>query len=238
MAQDYILVNDVKYPLRIYLENRNSSRVSIVKSGVNIRLPRGMREKDIEKQILQYKDWAIEKLKARKESQPKQKIYKNGDELKVGTKKYTIKITKSSRKTHGYKLEDNWIILNLSKTQKSDQPKIKRLISRAVADDWRPWLEQRVEELNKSSFNQTINQIHIKYNKSNWGSCSSRSNINISTRLFFAPPEVIDYVIVHELAHLIEHNHSLRFWALVSKAIPDYNDKRKWLKENFRKCDF
>ncbi|HKZ41668.1 MAG TPA: M48 family metallopeptidase, partial [Candidatus Hodarchaeales archaeon] len=55
---------------------------------------------------------------------------------------------------------------------------------------------------------------------------------NISTRLLFAPDEVLEYVCIHELAHLIEHNHSDRFWALVEKAMPYYPQQKQWLKEH------
>jgi len=69
-------------------------------------------------------------------------------------------------------------------------------------------------------------------------SCSSKSNINLSTRLLFAPSDVIDYVIVHELTHLIEMNHSQKFWNLVKSVMPNYKQKEKWLKEYGKLCDF
>ena len=86
--------------------------------------------------------------------------------------------------------------------------------------------------------NRKINKVSFKNNKSNWGSCSRKGNINISTRLFFAPDEVLEYVCVHELAHLIELNHSKKFWAILKKAMPDYKEKIKWLKENNDHCGF
>ena len=68
-----------------------------------------------------------------------------------------------------------------------------------------------------TNLNNLIKGIFLKYNHSNWGSCSHNGNINLSTRLLFAPEAVQDYVIVHELAHLVEPNHSDRFWALGSR---------------------
>jgi predicted metal-dependent hydrolase len=62
--------------------------------------------------------------------------------------------------------------------------------------------------------------------------------VNLSTRLLFAPRFVQDYVILHELAHLIEMNHSDRFWALVERYMPNYPEAEKWLKVNRAKCDF
>jgi len=83
-----------------------------------------------------------------------------------------------------------------------------------------------------------INKIFFKNLRSRWGSCSERSNINISTGLLFAPEDVLEYICIHELAHLIEQNHSSRFWQLVEKAMPDYREKEKWLNENGGKCGF
>ena len=65
-----------------------------------------------------------------------------------------------------------------------------------------------------------------------WGSCSSNNNLSFSWRLIMAPCSVIDYVVVHELTHMKEKNHSMRFWGVVVKIIPDYKNQRQWLKEN------
>ena len=62
--------------------------------------------------------------------------------------------------------------------------------------------------------------------------------MNLSTRLLFAPKDVIDYVIIHELAHLYEMNHSKKFWNIVSQVMPNYKEKEKWLSKNGRLCDF
>jgi predicted metal-dependent hydrolase len=65
-----------------------------------------------------------------------------------------------------------------------------------------------------------------------WGSCSGKGSININWRLVMAPADVIDYVIVHELAHIEHHDHSKAFWASVGEIMPGYKEKKKWLKEN------
>ncbi len=65
-----------------------------------------------------------------------------------------------------------------------------------------------------------------------WGSCSSKGNLNFSWRLVMAPVDVIDYVIVHELVHLEHMNHSKAFWARVGEILPDYEMKKKWLRDN------
>ena len=76
--------------------------------------------------------------------------------------------------------------------------------------------------------------IAIKDTKSRWGSCSSAGNLNFSWRLICAPPEVLDYVAAHEVSHLLEMNHSSRFWAHVETCCPDFKPARKWLNEHGR----
>ena len=74
--------------------------------------------------------------------------------------------------------------------------------------------------------------ITIRDQKTRWGSCSGRGTLSFNWRLILAPPEILDYVVVHELCHLTHMNHSKEFWGLVGKILPDYKVRRNWLKEN------
>jgi len=75
-------------------------------------------------------------------------------------------------------------------------------------------------------------QIEIRNQRTKWGSCSTTGTLGLNWRLMMAPLEIIDYVVIHELAHLIESNHTDGFWSLVSQYDPDYGDHAKWLEEN------
>lgn len=78
----------------------------------------------------------------------------------------------------------------------------------------------------------TANKVTIRNQKSRWGSCSSNGNLNFNCLLMLCPEDVRDYIVVHELCHRKEMNHSPRFWAQVEQILPDYKERQKWLKEN------
>lgn len=77
-----------------------------------------------------------------------------------------------------------------------------------------------------------INRVTVRAQKSRWGSCSAKNNLNFNWRLILAPPECLDYVVIHELCHLKEFNHSPRFWALVEKQMPDFRTWKDYLRRN------
>jgi predicted metal-dependent hydrolase len=93
----------------------------------------------------------------------------------------------------------------------------------------RTLIEARLVDLN-SHYGFAWGRVAIRKNASSWGSCSSKHNLNFDYRILFLPPHLQDYIIVHELCHLREMNHSPRFWALVSLVVPEYAKYRRELR--------
>lgn len=240
--QTTLLVNDIKVPLHIVRERRQSMRVAIGKKGVTLRMPSGLLAPKTQKGIDWVQSWLETLLKKKPDALQHLilKTYNTGHQIQVGNRHYELDIEYKDKKTHSARLHGNIIKLSLVETAEKAvlQKAIKHLCSRIIGQDFLPEITQRVHDLNALHFQKKTTQIRLKYNHSNWGSCSRKSNINLSTRLLFAPQDVIDYVIIHELAHLTEANHSSRFWALVEKVMPDYKKKEKWLKDNGKGCDF
>jgi predicted metal-dependent hydrolase len=95
-------------------------------------------------------------------------------------------------------------------------------------EDARELVLKRLSELNQQ-YNYVYNRVSIRMNSSRWGSCNSKGNLSFDFRILFLPPELQEYLLVHELCHLKEMNHSPRFWALVAHAVPDYKQRQQAL---------
>lgn len=84
----------------------------------------------------------------------------------------------------------------------------------------------------------SYNQLRIKEQRTRWGSCSNKGNINLNWRIILAPEPVIDYLVLHEVAHLKQLNHSAAFWQLIEKNLPNYRNCKKWLREQGKNLFF
>jgi len=227
-------------PLDIYKEWRNSARITIGKKSLILRVPKVVSQEMLKSHIEWARKWVEKQLKKDPEALDRliNKKYDHGDLVHTALKTYELDIQTEQRKTNRGKVNGHLLQLKLNQDLDTEavQQVTTNLIRRLIALDHTPQISRRVYELNDLYFQKTIRNIKLKYNTSNWGSCSSSGNINLSTRLLMAPLEVQDYVIIHELAHLIELNHSDKFWKIVSNVMPDYKEKEKWLKLNSGNC--
>jgi predicted metal-dependent hydrolase len=105
-------------------------------------------------------------------------------------------------------------------------------VKKHIVKELMPEIRQRIEHFNKAHFNAEVRRINIRDNLSLWGSCSPDGTISLNFRLLFMPGPVRDYVIVHELAHTRYKSHGKRFWGLVGKVLPGYEEHKKWLRKN------
>lgn len=241
LTRTSIEVNDISILAKIYEEPRNNVRASMTKNGIILRMPNRLSSAKKAETLQWLKDWISKQLQDEKvKTLLIPKTYETGDSITVFGRTYLLKLNYKNRKTHSAKLQGNTIniMLNENDMPAHIQKSIPQLISRIIAKDCMPEFVKRVDYWNDTYFKETINNIRFKNNQSNWGSCSSKRNLNFSSRLLFAPLEAIDYVIVHELAHLKELNHSPKFWKIVVDVMPDYKKQEVWLTENGHLCQF
>lgn len=135
--------------------------------------------------------------------------------------------------------KEDWIIKHLIQTKQRYQeieelPEVDRERICFLTARARMILPERVKHY-ASRMHVTYGKIGIRHQKTRWGSCSTKGNLSFNCMLMAMPPEIQDYVVVHELCHLKEMNHSAAFWSEVEKVLPDYRQRRKWLKENGNK---
>ena len=138
--------------------------------------------------------------------------------------------------------KEEWIQAHLEKMEqlRLNQEKEGRLqgTSQMTKEELQGWMEIARSEIPKRTayfakqMGVTYGRITIRNQKSRWGSCSQAGNLNFNCHLMQMPAEILDYVIVHELCHRKQMNHSRLFWMEVEKVMPDYQLRRKWLKEN------
>ena len=135
-------------------------------------------------------------------------------------------------------LEKNkkWVEFHLAKAQEREEK--KQTVRKLSENEIRALAEKAMREIPPRVAHYaplvgvTYGRITIRNQRTKWGSCSSKGNLNFNCLLMLAPPEVLDCIVVHELCHRKEMNHSQRFYAEVLRVMPDYRERYKWLKEN------
>jgi predicted metal-dependent hydrolase len=112
-----------------------------------------------------------------------------------------------------------------------EQTSVKQSLKSLYRRKAREKFEARAEHF-ADQMDATVREIEIRNQRTKWGSCSSSGTMGLNWRLMMAPPEIIDYVVIHELAHLREQNHTKYFWRIVGEHDPDYTAHKNWLDEN------
>lgn len=132
------------------------------------------------------------------------------------------------------KKKEPWIRKHIERFEREQkerqQERLTHLQLRELAQQAAAVIPGRVELFAKQ-IGVDYGRITIRNQKTRWGSCSGKGNLNFNCLLMLAPPEVLDYVVVHELCHRKEMNHSGAFWQEVEKILPDYKESVRWLKK-------
>jgi hypothetical protein len=230
-----IIINDKEHDVNIHIEPRGSIRASITNRGINIRVPRYISQKRQEAEIQKLIDWAKTRIIEKPRLPIVQKEYKHNDQIKTHSKTYQLSIEIRDSIKNFSKIDGDLIIFKISKKHddKAKQKYISKQLQKLLAEEHIIELRDHVLRLNRQHIRQSIKKISYNYTHSRWGACNStKKELYFCTKLLLAPLPILEYVIIHELAHLIEPNHSDRFWQIIEDIDPFYKLKKKWLKEH------
>jgi len=209
---------------KIQREKRRTISIKITEQGkIIIKAPFYITDKDIEKVLIHHSQWLEDRLKKMEEKNKwVQKKIVNGEKFLYLGKLYELQLTNNQKDPLIFNNE----IFFLDKQYKNQAIKL-----------FKQWYRLKAKEnfykrarIYAPLLGVNFKQIKLSNAQKRWGSCSSMGYINIVWRLIMAPQSIIDYVIVHELAHRRYMNHSKSFWHLVESVYPEHKQARQWLR--------
>jgi len=205
---------------------RKTSEILVSKSGVEVLSPMGKKDDQIKKLVKLHSKWIYQKqLQARQENTGKN-TYKNNSKLFYLGKKYTLKIVKSKQNSFSFK-NGEFVARLVKPTGKN---------TRELYVEWSkqkalPIIEKSAIQYSKKLGVKPL-KISIKNQKNRWGSVAKNRTIHFNHTLIRAPKKILDYVIAHELCHLKIPDHSEPYWRLLDSIMPDYENRKEWLRIN------
>jgi len=212
---------------QVVRSERKSFRIEIKNGKINVMAPLWAKKEDIDKMVQRHSTWIITKLEHYQKNPIIKKEFITGEKFLFLGEEYPLIV----EDTPAYALRFHDKSFYLASDCRDNaieyftqfyKQKAKKIIG------------PRTIEISKL-LEIEISNVKITSAQSRWGSCTSKGNVNFSFRLIMAPPKTIDSVIVHELAHRFEMNHSSKFYDIVQKIMPDYKEYDYWLKENNQK---
>jgi predicted metal-dependent hydrolase len=234
-----VFVN-LPFTYRIRRSHRVANARIVVKPGqVEIVAPLQIPEHKLHTFVAAKQQWITKALNKMSASSPGQNSfipaeYKSGAEMTYQGNLYPLMLKASKLKRVKIEFTDGYTA-HVPETMSPDDHnrEIRQALIRWMKKQSKQLVEQMVEihAAKKQLFPRSIT---IKTQKSRWGSCGIHNDININWLLIMAPREVLEYVVVHELCHIKVKNHSSQFWSLVAEHLPDYQQRRQWLKKQGR----
>lgn len=204
---------------------------------ITVFAPMGLPADKIIEMVETKSKWIVKKLFDIKEMQylRKDKQYINGESFSYLGRNYSLQIIYDENKTTPEaKLDRGKIYVY---TNNNDKDAIRGALVHFYMNKAKEKIEERIEYY-QSCFNPKPSKIIIKDQKSRWGSCNRNRQLRFNFRCIMAPSTVLDYIVVHEMCHMVHMNHSKEFWNLVESILPDYKDRRRLLKDTGIKYEF
>ena len=253
VVPDDLEVDGVRFPVLV-TESRGrrgrgqsrsrTARATLGPEGLSIRLPISVNPAERQRQLTHLLQWARRTISRDPERfRPRlPRSYQDGSALTAAGQQFTIEVSTADRRTGSARVVNDRILLVFpaSADQTTRLHLARRLVSGALARKFTAHLIALCDSLHRKHFRDVAppQWVIFRFTTRRWGSCSARGRLSISTRLLLAPPHILEYVCVHELAHLVHLDHSVRFWERVEKAFPEYYQCERWLQRHDFDCQF
>lgn len=210
--------------------NRKTMSIIIEKNGdVRVLAPKRLNHKSIHAFVQEKEPWILEKLKAIHLYRKEKPLISNGASFEILGEIYTLVFSHvKNKRGEGVYIDNRNLIFAFTNLEKANMASVFEKGLRGIIT---ALIEERVLLFSKM-MGVKPSKISIKDQKKRWGTCTSKGHVLFNWRLIFAPIPIIDYVIIHELAHLKHMDHSENFWAFVSVFDENFKKKREWLKNH------
>ena len=235
MPQIELQGQTIDYSLR---RSARAKRISIrfdVARGFQIVYPHRVYRPTPAEVFAQKQAWVLKVLNKQSASQDRQRYqrcYAQGAIFQyLGVDLQLSLIEHDDQETVSVRRYEDRLQVKLPQASMDNSGVVRAAIENYYRGEAKAYLPQRVKELAESR-GFVYRNVRIKNQKTRWGSCSAKHNLNFNMRLMMAPPDAIDSVIIHELCHLQVLSHSKAFWNLVERHCPDFKMWQKWFKEN------
>jgi len=213
---------------------RGSIGLKVEPDRIALMVPKQFSDLTIESLIANEKEWLLEQIRQHQAEMPKKLLLKSGHELLMFGEKILYKEEhKTPVKSLNVVLEGACLTayMNTARSLKAPEVTARKKVVQFLTDQLQQYLMEKVP-LFAEQIAVSPAEITVRNYKSRWGSCYPDGRIQFNWRLAMAPKTVIDYVIQHELCHLVHPNHSPQYWQLVAEHCPDYETHKQWLKDN------
>jgi len=217
-------MTDFDYQLRISKRAKHARVCVKTNRQIEVVLPLGMSTLEADKLVQQQYDWIVRAL-GRMPSQLPTSTDTQPESIHLPAIEQRIRIRYGCAQKRNTMLDGELLRVRLSKADKH-APKLLHMWLKAYAKNYLPNMLAKVAK----DMGLSYQSVTIRLQKTRWGSCSHKQSIALNAKLLFLPKDVVHYVLVHELAHLVHMNHSPQFWQYVSHFVPDYIKQRQALR--------
>jgi predicted metal-dependent hydrolase len=206
-------------------------RIQVTADGVEVVVPRRLSLEEVEPFVASKRAWidrTLLRMRAAEAERPRPLLEDGGEVPYLGERlRLRVVVEPGRQRSHVIRRDDELRVA----VAESGRAAVEAALERWYRTQARTEVAVRLDAA-VARVGQSYSSLQIRGQRSRWASCSSKGGMSFNWRLLLAPPEILDYVVEHEVAHLEIHDHSQRFWDLLASRRPGYRDEERWLRQN------